>query len=190
MKLLSEMKGYNFDNKHSADEYGNVYFNVDSKNYKSKAGDKAKSFINKYGYVEYILSDKDNKRKHIQAHRIVASLYLCNEENKKYVNHIDGNKLNNHHSNLEWVTASENEKHSYHILKKNVWNKGISLPSNKDYKGIIRPVASYSKDGILVKEYFNPKEASYDGFCLKQISSCCLGRQKTHKGFIWKYLEK
>lgn len=41
-------------------------------------------------------------------HREVAKLFVENEDNKKYVDHIDGNSLNNKADNLRWVTASEN----------------------------------------------------------------------------------
>ena len=46
-------------------------------------------------------------------HRIVAGAFIPNPMSKPFVNHIDGNKLNNDISNLEWVTASENTQHAY-----------------------------------------------------------------------------
>lgn len=188
-KTLDQMVNYAFDTQYTADENGEVYFNRLSKFRPDiKIGDKVKPFINKYGYVEYILTDSAGKRKHIQAHRIVASLFIPNPANKRYVNHIDGNKLNNHISNLEWCTASENENHSYKVLKKQNWNKGKQLPSGKEYKGKIRTVQSFTLDNVLVKTYFNPTDAEKDGFKLKQISAVCCGTQKTHKGFIWKYV--
>jgi hypothetical protein len=45
-------------------------------------------------------------------HRIVAMTYLPNPNNLPQVNHIDGNKLNNHNTNLEWVTNKENRTHA------------------------------------------------------------------------------
>lgn len=188
-KDLSFMEMYEFDDKYSADNYGNVYFNYDGIYHKVKKEDKVKSFKNRYGYIEYILIDKNGKRKHIQAHRIVACLFIPNSYNKKYVNHIDGDKLNNQIQNLEWVTASENESHSYKILNKTVWNKGKKLPSGRDYRGKIKNVLQLSLEGETIKEYFNPTEAEKEGFDARQISAVCLGRQKTHKGFRWKYLE-
>lgn len=53
-------------------------------------------------------------REHI-VHRLIAEAWLYNETptTKQQVNHIDGNKLNNVLSNLEWVTAKENMDHLF-----------------------------------------------------------------------------
>jgi len=56
-----------------------------------------------------------------------------------------------------------------------------------DYTGIITKVTKNSTKLPHITTYFNPKEATLDGFCLKQISAVCNNRQKTHKGFVWKY---
>ncbi len=61
-----------------------------------------------------------NKRKHEYIHRMVAELYIPNPDNKPCVNHIDGNKLNNHYFNIEWVTLKENSQHSVNVLGKEV----------------------------------------------------------------------
>lgn len=66
---------------------------------------------NKNGYL-HVTFTKDDKRYDYRVHRLIAMTYLENSENKPQVNHIDGNKLNNYLSNLEWVTAEENIEHA------------------------------------------------------------------------------
>jgi hypothetical protein len=56
---------------------------------------------------------KDGKSKSLYFHRVVAEAFIPNPENKKEVNHIDGDKLNNRIENLEWATRSENTQHAY-----------------------------------------------------------------------------
>lgn len=69
--------------------------------------------INPKGYLGVCLINDKSERKTKQIHRIVAKTFINNPKNKREVNHKDGVKINNNKSNLEWVTSSENQKHSY-----------------------------------------------------------------------------
>jgi hypothetical protein len=90
-----------------------------------------------WGYVIVTIS-KDGERKGIRFHRLVAQHFLPNPENLATVNHLDGNKLNNAVSNLEWASQSENNKHSFRIgLKSHKGEKGPAAKiSNKQAKMI------------------------------------------------------
>ena len=56
---------------------------------------------------------KDKKEKTWLVHRLVAMAFLEKIEGKDYVNHIDGNRLNNSVSNLEWCDHKENNNHAF-----------------------------------------------------------------------------
>jgi hypothetical protein len=51
--------------------------------------------------------------KSMLVNRAVALVYLPNPNKWPQVNHLDGNKANNHVDNLEWSTKSANEKHAF-----------------------------------------------------------------------------
>ena len=67
------------------------------------------------GYKKVELHKDNEKRKSFKVHRLVAQAFIPNPENKREVNHIDGNKHNNNANNLEWVTSSENKLHAFEM---------------------------------------------------------------------------
>lgn len=96
-----------------------------------------KTFINNSGY-ECLIIHVDKKRKHILIHRVVAKVFVLNKENKREVNHLDGNKLNNNANNLEWCTSSENKKHALKTGLK-IYNKptlGIKKGKTSKYNNV------------------------------------------------------
>lgn len=76
-----------------------------------------KQFDNGKGYLSiHLISEKLGSRfKPIRkyVHRLVAEYFLDNPDNLPQVNHKDCNKSNNHVSNLEWVSAADNIRHSH-----------------------------------------------------------------------------
>lgn len=69
------------------------------------------NFINRDGYAVATLC-LGKKQKHM-VHRLVALAFLTNKANRRTVNHINGNKLDNRLENLEWCTHRENSQHAY-----------------------------------------------------------------------------
>jgi hypothetical protein len=79
------------------------------KKYKGKL---LKGHINNLGYLCFDLY-KDGFRKNIKSHSLVAFHFVHGYKKGLWVNHVDGNKQNNHFSNLEWCTAKQNSIHAF-----------------------------------------------------------------------------
>jgi len=112
-------------NKYIIKENGELY------NFRFKLPRRIKGSIVGCGYAQIKLR-KDGILERRYLHRIVAEAFIPNPLGKEQVNHIDGDKLNNNASNLEWVTPSENMKHAI--------KAGLLKPQiqNLRYKGGIR----------------------------------------------------
>ena len=96
------------------EEYPGYLIFEDGKVFSLKRQKLMRPYPHDNGYHSYGLRNKDGELKHVRRHRLVALAHVANDdpENKKEVNHIDGVKFNDHYSNLEWCTGSENRQHA------------------------------------------------------------------------------
>ena len=79
------------------------------------------------GYYKVDLK-KDGGRESAKIHRLVAEHFVANPYEEKTVNHIDGDPLNNHYLNLEWVSQRENVIHAIETgLKESFYINKASL---------------------------------------------------------------
>lgn len=81
------------------------------------------------GYLSFNLT---SRHIHLYAHRLVLKYFGSGFTARRVqVNHKDGNKRNNHISNLEAVTASANLKHRYRVLRQRVHNQKGTLATSR-----------------------------------------------------------
>ena len=94
-----------------------------------------------------------NKKKAFLIHRLVLLSWEEKVVGKEFCNHKDGDKTNNNISNLEWVTKSENGKHSYDLkLKVPVRLKGKDNPAFKFDEVIKNRVVYLYNSGISISK--------------------------------------
>lgn len=93
------------------------YGEIKTFNWKNKGKEKImRPALDGSGYLRTMLKrDIDGKIHTVKVHRLVALAFLDNPKNKPHVNHLNGIRNDNRVSNLEWVTGSENIKHSFKI---------------------------------------------------------------------------
>ena len=137
------------------------------------------------GYLEVHLR-KNGETKTCLVHRLVAQTFIPNPDNLPEVNHkIEGEKgkkinmvffntdgsIDKEKSTIEWVTSKENN------------NYGTRTERTS------KPVIQLSLSGDLIREWPSVTECGRNGFNQGAVSLCCLGKQKTHKGFLWMFAD-
>jgi hypothetical protein len=132
-------------------EYKNTGYKVSSTGiiYSKYSGGKPRTYsLDRYGYYKCPLT-VNGKTLHLTVHRIVAETFIPNPNNLPQVNHIDGNKLNNDVSNLEWCTAQQNSTHKKIM---NLTAKGERNGNAKYTSDQIHKVCKMLEDGYRDKE--------------------------------------
>lgn len=137
------------------------------------------------GYMLVHLSN-DGLAKHLYVHRLVAEAFIENNDNNPQVNHKNGNKSDNHISNLEWNTRSENMIHAY--------KNGLNAPSRSQLGKIGalsargKRILQFDKNMNFIREFNTAKDAANIVGCTPSaITRCANGKYKYVYGYIWKW---
>lgn len=114
------------------------------------------------------------------AHQLICLAFhgLPPDEERIYVNHINGVKNDNYSENLEWVNNSENLQHAHD-------NELVSLSS------MSKPVLQYTLDGTFIKKYNSIAEVIRE--CHYQRggwTSAMNNNSGIYGGFLWKFEDK
>lgn len=152
-------------------DYPNYYVTKEGEVFSSKNKQWLKKYL-KGGYYAVTLRNQEGQ-KTIRVHKLVSDCYLPKIEGKPQINHIDGNKLNNDISNLEWCTSSENQKHAYSL--------GLKKFTNNEYRK--QKVKDATSKIILDKSTGIFYESISDASRLLNKSRCHLRQMLTNKIF-------
>jgi hypothetical protein len=124
---------------YTADESGRIF---------GKDKVELKQRLNPDGCPQVTLGNKKIKRTGVRIHQIVCRLFVDNPKNKPEVNHIDGIKTNNHYTNLEWNTRSEQMLHAFRLGLKSV--SGTNNPRAKLSEPDVLEIRKLYKEGWKV----------------------------------------
>jgi len=109
-------------------------------------------------------------------HRLLCKAFISNPENKAHVNHIDGNKINNNLSNLEWSTEKENSQHAVRT--------GLTTFTHSE-----KALKQYTKDGVFIRTFISAREAEKEtGVAFQNISKVVNKLRKTAGGYYWELM--
>ena len=154
-----------YEGRYQISDYGNV---------KSLYDDIImKPFKNYKGYFKIRLR-KNKKKKNYRIHRLVGIMFIPNPDNKPEINHIDGNKINNHVTNLEWNTQEENYFHSVNVLGNSITKKVIQMDMDGNELNIYNSINEASKELNIPRE---------------NIRKCLIGERKSTYKFRFKLYE-
>ena len=120
------------------------------------------------GYVIVTLS-KEGKEKDFRLHRLIWMTFNGKIPDNMEINHINEDKTDNRLENLNLMSHFDNMH----------WGTQITRRSEK--------VLQLTLDEELVKEWPSIKELGRNGFWPSAVHKCCQGKQKSHKGYIFRY---
>lgn len=152
-------------------------FHCTSKNYSSLgyySKEKIlKPIIGVQGYL-YVNLYKEKRHNFKRIHQLVAQAFISNHENLPFVNHKDENVANNNVDNLEWCT--------------NKYNLNYGTAQERRAKTHNKSILQFDLEGNFIKEFESITQASKElNIPRDYISSCCLGRRRKTRGYIFRF---
>jgi hypothetical protein len=135
--------------------------------------------IHPKGYIYFGANISKGKNKTVRVHELVCEAFVAPKPSKRHTaDHIDGNEGNNHYSNLQWLTMSEQTK------------KAIANGAKRG--GPKRRIAQKTRDGKLIAIHESGAAAAravgkdYSG----TVFMACNKVVPTYLGYVWEYAEE
>lgn len=148
------------------------------------------------GY-RYVVLCKNGSQSSPKVHRLVAETFVENPCGFECINHVDGDKANNHIDNLEWCTHSHNTLHSYELglQEKQFGSKNHMYKKRGKLNAKSKPVIMKSLEGENLKRFESVelavswlKQRGHPKARSSSISQCARGiKYKKAYGYKWEY---
>ncbi len=175
MEVWKSIEG--FDGAFEVSNKGRICSNLRTK------GHKLKPTADNKGYLRVRVTYKRVKYT-LKVHREVAKAFIDNKKNLPQVNHIDGNKKNNHVENLEWVTNKENANHA---LNTGLWDSVIA-GAKRHNNQIKKPVLAINLQTGEKRLFPSVSEAERQ-LGTRHVVDVIKGKRNSAKGFCFSYAQ-
>lgn len=123
---------------------------------------------------------KNNVTEKIFLHQLVAQAFIPNPEDKKYIDHIDGNPENNFVDNLRWCTYLENNRNP--VTVERLRESKVGYTNEKQQK-----VARCDDEWNILEVYDSMKDARRKGYCNVRYA-IYTSKSHIHNGFKFKFV--
>lgn len=143
-------------------------------------------YVEKNGYVRVKFENKClGNVVRTSVHRLVAEAFIPNPDGLPEVNHKDRNRANNCASNLEWVTHSDNMKHSYSL---GVNRTPLLKRSEEHRKRVANGECTFESISSAAEWLFKSGRCKNMSSGISGISSVVRKKRNTFGGYEWKYV--
>lgn len=135
-----------------------------------KTGRIMKTQVNERGY-EHVCLRVNKRQVDKKVHRLVADSFYDGDHSGLDVNHIDGNKLNNHISNLEFCTRQTNIRHAFDsgLKRPSRMIKVRVIETGKEYESIRECARSIGVDQSMICQYLAGTLRSVNGYHFEKV---------------------
>jgi hypothetical protein len=125
-------------------------------------------------YFKYSFRTNENKTKQIFMHRLIGFAWLDGWDIDKFIDHKNGDKLQNRIENLEWVTYQENIRRA---IVNGLWSMNVTNSLSHDQIEIIFKMVELGFNETIIAKKFGVTQP-----CISQILNG--KRWKTHPSTI------
>ena len=195
MEMWKDVKGY--EGIYQVSNLGRVKVLADETR-RTHRNEHILSQSNNRGYKLVALC-KNGEMKSFQVHRLVATAFIDNPNNKPCVDHINTVKNDNRADNLRWVTPKENDANELSRLHKSISKRGYKNPNyKKDMSKRIRKLAELNRLKVVCIKS-SGERLTFDSIAEAQkatgvfsgnISRVCRGKRETAGGYEWEYVPR